>query len=391
MPKLLFPNHVKDVLIKRYRSHHKDWLFKSDSDEWPLQLLLGSPREEEAQLQLDMMRDWVRTWQLWQGAGELVWCERRWRHLGVQRLPERLLLHTPEEVASWINKEHHWQRAHVNYQRLITRWPILALRLPYYFNMLESYSDENIQRLEGLLSWLEAHTHSNLYPRQLPIAGLDSKWLEERKNLIGDLLRTLQCNNTQDANFFESCGLKPLPHLIRLKILDPFLLQCLHGLSDITAPVEEIATLSLPVSQVFIVENLQTGLSFSDLSGAVVFMGLGYGVEVLQQISWLSHTKCIYWGDIDTHGFAILNRARAYLPHLQSILMDENTLLKFKNLWGNEEKQHAAYELPLLTAAEQSVYQGLKQQRWGTNIRLEQERIQWEAAWQIILSDPNRS
>jgi hypothetical protein len=49
-----------------------------------------------------------------------------------------------------------------------------------------------------------------------------------------------------------------------------------------------------------------------------------------------------------------------------------------------EKDQHSASDLPLLTATERTVYQGLKQHRWGVNVRLEQERIAWNEAWQVI-------
>lgn len=34
-----------------------------------------------------------------------------------------------------------------------------------------------------------------------------------------------------------------------------------------------------------------------------------------------------YWGDLDTHGSAILDRLRAWLPQTRSFLMDRETLL----------------------------------------------------------------
>lgn len=103
--------------------------------------------------------------------------------------------------------------------------------------------------------------------------------------------------------------------------------------------------------------------------------------DVLARLPWVMRASCTYWGDLDTHGFAILSRARSYLRKLKSLLMDETTLLSHRDLWGQEDNQHPSAELPLLTAAEQWVYQGLKQQRWGTNVRLEQERITWITAW----------
>jgi hypothetical protein len=156
------------------------------------------------------------------------------------------------------------------------------------------------------------------------------------------------------------------------------------GLRDISARPEELAALDLPVSRVYIVENLQTGLAFEDCPGTVVFMGLGYGVGMLATLPWVMRAQCTYWGDVDTHGLAILSRARSKMPHLESALMDEHTLLSHRDLWVSEDQQYAAPELPLLTPAEQSLYSGLKQQRWGVNVRLEQERIAWSYAWDVL-------
>jgi len=155
-------------------------------------------------------------------------------------------------------------------------------------------------------------------------------------------------------------------------------------LSDLSAPWEQLAELDLPVSNVFIVENLQTGLAFDDLPGSVVIMQLGYGVDVLGSLPWVANARCVYWGDLDTHGFAILNRARSYLLELKSVLMDETTLRSHQDLWVEEKDQHAAETLPLLTDPEQRVYQVIKRNTWGQNVRLEQERIAWEAAWSVV-------
>jgi hypothetical protein len=63
--------------------------------------------------------------------------------------------------------------------------------------------------------------------------------------------------------------------------------------------------------------------------------------------------------------------------------MDELTLLRNRDLWV-EEKSPYTGELPLLTTPELEVYRGLRQQRWGPNVRLEQERIAWSDACQIL-------
>jgi hypothetical protein len=91
-------------------------------------------------------------------------------------------------------------------------------------------------------------------------------------------------------------------------------------------------------------------------------------------LAWLKDLPIHYWGDIDTHGFAILNQLRHVLPQAQSLLMDEATLLAHQALWG-QEPQPTQANLTQLTSAEQALYQKLQQGVFGKNIRLEQERI----------------
>ncbi len=344
---------------------------------------LGCPTEAEAQLQLTAVRDWVSAWRGWQGAGQLLWCDRRWRTLGLHNLPEKLLLADPASMAAWIGEEEPWNRACSRYRQFVSHWPALTARLPRYFDELAGYSDQDLLRLEALLSWIETNPQSNLYPRQIPIAGMDSKWLEARMPLVADLVAALQGGGGVSIGFYERCGLRQPPPIVRLRLLDSSLRDCAGGLGDIAAPLGEIAALRLPVSRVYVVENVQTGLCFEDFAGSAVFMGLGYGVGALARLPWVLDAECVYWGDLDTHGFAILNAARACLPNIVSTLMDESTLLRNRDLWVEEREQCTA-ELPLLTAGERTVFQALKHQRWGANVRLEQERIAWDEAWQVL-------
>jgi hypothetical protein len=116
-------------------------------------------------------------------------------------------------------------------------------------------------------------------------------------------------------------------------------------------------------------------------------MGLGYGATVLGELPFLKDLTCLYWGDLDTHGFAILNSVRKCLPKLKSILMDEQTLLAHESLWGLEQNPYTGSQLSSLTSEEEELYKSIKDGKWGKNIRLEQERIAWHLAWPIILRE----
>jgi len=114
-------------------------------------------------------------------------------------------------------------------------------------------------------------------------------------------------------------------------------------------------------------------------------MARGYAVEAFAEIPWLIDHPCHYWGDLDTHGFGILNRLRHHLPDVQSLLMDQATLLAHEPLWQQEDKPSTA-PLDRLTDAEQAMYQGLQTHQWGHQVRLEQERIAWPFAWSRIVN-----
>jgi hypothetical protein len=144
-----------------------------------------------------------------------------------------------------------------------------------------------------------------------------------------------------------------------------------------------MARLELPVRTVFIVENRATFLAFPHVPEAIVVFGGGYGVTVLEGVPWVSERDVVYWGDLDTHGFAILSRLRQRVPGLRSILMDRVTLLAHREHLVSEPTPVAA-DPSCLTPDEASVYRDLLEDRFGPSVRLEQERIRFSAVRKAI-------
>jgi hypothetical protein len=158
------------------------------------------------------------------------------------------------------------------------------------------------------------------------------------------------------------------------------------GLEDFELPVAQLAALDIAPRTVLIVENLDTGLALPDMAGTVAVMRLGAAVKLVAELPWITRADCLYWGDIDTFGFEILHRARCVVPHLRSVLMDSTTLLECRSLWVNEQTQTTGLELPLLTIDEREVFDGLRTNRWGESLRLEQERIPWTTAMNVLFA-----
>jgi hypothetical protein len=160
--------------------------------------------------------------------------------------------------------------------------------------------------------------------------------------------------------------------MVRFRMLDSRLY--IDGLSDLTVITNEFARLSFPVKRVFITENEINFLAFPESAESMVIFGSGYGFDHLTPAEWLRHKEMFYWGDIDTHGFAILDQLRGHFPTVRSLLMDRATLLAHQDFWAKEDRP-TNRDMERLEPEEKSLYDDLRQDRLAPALRLEQERI----------------
>jgi hypothetical protein len=387
MPKkLLSPEAARDLLVRRFNNQHPIWVAGGGS--WPLDVSLGAPTEKDIAKDPGAVRSWASAWQSRTGPGEVAFEERQFARLGKHRLPVTLTLPDAGQVAAAVGQAKRWSTAAERYQRMMSRWPLLgqSTALASKFDVLADYDVEDFARLISLLAWLESNPKSGLYLRQLPVEGVDTKWLEKRTGLVATLLRALRdVAPDNESDFHELCGLRKPAHRVRVRLLCPSLRMRVGGLNDIEAPVGELAKLPIAPRAVVIVENLETGLALPDVPGVAVVMRLGNAVSALGTLPWLRGTDVVYWGDIDTHGFAILDRARRAVPHLRSVLMDKATLLRHRALLVQETSQCPDVPLEVLTIEERDCYDNLRAHTWGQRVRLEQERLGWRVAMETLM------
>jgi hypothetical protein len=142
---------------------------------------------------------------------------------------------------------------------------------------------------------------------------------------------------------------------------------------------DAFSALRLPVATVIATENQVNFLALPDRSGTLALYGGGYGFSSLRDAAWLRDCRVLYWGDIDTHGFRILDQLRAVHPHVESVLMDQETLLAHRDVWGAEPSPARA-ALCRLAPAEAALYEALVSGTFGGSVRLEQELINWDWA-----------
>ncbi len=234
-------------------------------------------------------------------------------------------------------------------------------------------------RLLEIVAWMQANPRPNVYLRQVDIPGVHSKFIEAHRSVLTELFDIVLPPDSVDATasgvsgFVARYGFRNKPLRIRFRLLDEHAIPAAIG-QDITLDAPSFASLNPMVSRVFITENEINFLAFPLIKDSLVIFGAGYGFEMMRQAEWLSHCWIYYWGDIDTHGFAILDQLRNQFLHTESFLMDRATLLKFEPLWDMEEQQ-TLRDLPRLTPDELSLYNELRDNRIRKNLRLEQERI----------------
>lgn len=224
------------------------------------------------------------------------------------------------------------------------------------------------------------HPRPGIYLRQISLPEIDSKFIEQHKRLLSvwlDILLepdAISREYTGVNGFEQRYGFIAKPGLVRFRILDENLF--IHGLSDLSVTTDEFCTLDMAVNNVFVTENDINGLAFPQFKRAIIIFGRGYCFDYLAQAHWLQNKVIWYWGDIDTHGFAILSQFRKYFPQTRSLLMDREILMFHCAHWVTENRQ-TLVDLPNLTIEEARLFDDLRYNRIGKAIRLEQEYVSY--------------
>ena len=349
-------------------------------DPAPLLLPLAPPGSRELLDRFGEVGDWVRA--LGEGADRdgyrILTRTVRHRTLGENRLPVAVEFSGTREALSLLGRKEAGERWLLEARRTVREFPGLEdwiLERP--LGLFESLPEW--ERVLSVLDHFRRHPRPDLYLRQLDIPGVDTKFVESRKGLLGILLDQVLPEEAIDRahpgsrGFEARYGLREKPSLVRFRMLDPLL--PIGGFSDLSVPAEEFARVPLPVSRVYVVENEINGLAFPERPGSLVIFGLGYAVDRLFGARWLREREMVYWGDIDTHGFAILDRLRGGFPQVRSLLMDRETFLRHQALLVPEPQPFEG-ALSRLTPQEQEVYLLLREEgRRRQAVRLEQERI----------------
>lgn len=369
---------VRHQALRIWQSNALQRSYINDENLFPIVFLLPKISAQYLQQNFAAIRSWIV--ELQDSKLDLIYKGIQHRQLGKQSLPYKITFLDQTRFLNFIDRADEYNKFRKIVDVIIQRQPTLKRWLS--INVVKVLDHQNEwSSLLDVCTFFQRNSYQKCYIRELDISGIDTKYIENHKKILGELLDELlpeqsinQSIPNLARNFEGRYGLKYDQQSIRFRILDQHLF--INGLSDLSIPIHQFASLNLKCTIVFITENKINGLTFPPYKNAIVIFGLGYGIQSLRKIPWLLDKEIIYWGDIDTHGFSILSQLRNHYPQIRSILMDQNTLQYFKHLWVQESPEKCCnVELNYLTPEELETYQLLKNNDLGVNIRLEQERI----------------
>ncbi len=347
---------------------------------FPRRLTLKWPDSRQLSESFADVRGWIAQLSGSAKHYRIVWRTLNHRVLGVNEIPAEVWIDSIDDALAFIGRRRDAERF-ADLVRLTRETkpeliPWLRKRPLRTLELAGSWP-----KLLLIVGWLQMHPRPHIYLRQIDLPGVHSKFIEAHRGVLGELFDLALPQERIDpaaagtSGFCRRYGFRDKPLRVRFRILDPELaLLPMDADQDIALTEAAFAGLNLAVETVFITENEINFLAFPPVSRSMVIFGAGYGFENLAAAHWLHERKLYYWGDIDTHGFAILNQLRRFFPEAVSLLMDKETLLTHRTLWGVEPSPETV-ELTRLTGEEMALYDDLRSGSLGERVRLEQERI----------------
>lgn len=341
----------------------------------PLSVGLRGPSARDLASRFADVQAWVRTWQDAPRRLRVDMATVGGRVIGANEIPSRAWIDTYEQL--WLVLG---VRSEVrDFDALLDTTKHRAPRLAEWMvtKPLEALRFAKVwSALVDTVLWIESHEGNEMYLRQVDAPGVDTKFIEGHRKILAALLDQQlpaeRVDTTRPASDFAGrYRFRSKPGYVRFRRLG-----ARSGFTELTVRIDELAAMPPEAKTVLVVENEVTYLAFPDVADAMVIHGGGYALSQLEPLRWLADRELVYWGDIDTHGFVILDRLRRAFGHARSMLMDRATLLAHEGQWVREPSP-TDVPLELLRPDEAALYTDLVEDSLGSAVRLEQERVSY--------------
>jgi len=340
----------------------------------PLDLPIRRPWPRDIGDRFDEVRAWRDGWTAVPRGIRVVETPVGGRLIGVNQLPARVVIDTWANLLLVLGVRREVETFDAQLAAAHERAPALVDWMTAHPMQVLAAGD-GWDMLVTTVLWIDTEARPGSYVREIDVPGVDTKFIETNRGLLTDLLERQLTPHRLDltrprSDFAGRHGFRSKPDYVRMR-LPP---QHVSSFSEFAVRVEELAATPVAGDTVVVVENEITYLAMPSRPGTAIVLGGGYAVGRLAPLRWLAERDLRYWGDIDTHGFAILHRLRGSFPHTCSLLMDRGTLLAHPTQWVRESSP-TREQLDRLTADETDLYTDLVTDALGESVRLEQERV----------------
>ena len=352
---------------------------------WPHLFSLGAPGRQELEQEFAAYQAKTLAWRQWQvthvGAGVGLLDAIRRVHGTVQAIPTHLRVEDIDAAARLSGRE--WV---TRVARGRTRAAALLKRftpppdLPRMLREVDDWADVDFALLCDAAVWFRDTDTTGLTPRQVPIPGMHAKWLNTRQHLVAAFAG------------LDELPLAPAhPPRVHLTYLDPEH-RAAGGRRHDCISLGDNVRLPYAPQVVIISENKDTAVAFPAVTRGVCVEGGGFGGATAAALPWLVEAPMlVYWGDIDSAGYEILDGFRDDGVPAISMLMDLATFERYE-LYGTSLDRHGKplgpgtrRDLSNLNAVERAMYHALTDPAWDRHRRIEQERIPLADALAVLL------
>jgi hypothetical protein len=340
----------------------------------PIDLPIRGPTASELGTRYADVTTWARKWVNLSAGCSVITKVIGSRRAGANEIPDRIRIETFDALTGFLGTSDQARR----HTELLDLAKDVAPQIHSWVvdrPMRALAHEAAFDRLLCCVRWLADNADRHLYLRQVDVPGIDTKFIERHQTILSELVDLVIDPVEPNAREFAARhGFLGKPQRVRVRVLDAACSSLPACITDVELPTSELAAHPFDVARVFLVENEVTCLAFPAVPRSLLIFGGGYAVSRVARLDWLRGVPLYYWGDIDTHGFRILDLLRSRFPDVRSMLMDRATLLAHEAHWDREPSPVNVH-LPHLTADEAALYRDLVEDVFGPAVRLEQERI----------------
>lgn len=382
------PPRSPDDLLRdcgtRFARRHRDWIADPDAGASEIiRFSASAPSAAGASEDPTGTAEWIRLWREFEADQDghdvqVSWADRRLPGFGTVPLPQRVEVRGDRSIARIAGQSARWDELLGRVHDMLHLGPdpqalrrAAAATAPVW----EKLTDSDMDRLLAVCRWVIERPTEGLRAREIAVPGVDTKWIESRIRIV-EMLVDAARSGRDGMESGVGLGLRRADQRVRMRLLDT---RINFPLRDVESPVDQLAALwagTRGPRRLVVVENLTTFLALPDLPGTVAVFGRGFAVDAVAALPWALEARIVYWGDLDSHGFAILDRLRHHAPDATSALMDIETLTAWRE-FTVADPTPTRTNPTRLTPEELATLESLTR---AGDLRLEQERIPWDWA-----------